>query len=42
MPYIGGLPRYSQICNDVAADDYRGFTLTPATAPEPTPSVSRS
>ena len=42
MPYIGGLPRYSQICNDVAASDYRGFTLTPATAPEPTPSVSRS
>lgn len=32
MPYIGGLPRYSKTCNDVAADDYRGFTLTPAFA----------
>jgi cation diffusion facilitator CzcD-associated flavoprotein CzcO len=38
MPYIGGLPRYSKICDDVAADDYRGFTLTPATASEPAPS----
>ena len=35
MPYIGGLPRYSELCDDVAADDYRGFTLTPATAPAP-------
>jgi cation diffusion facilitator CzcD-associated flavoprotein CzcO len=35
MPYIGGLPLYTQVCDDVAADDYRGFTLTPATAPAP-------
>jgi len=38
MPYIGGFPRYDEICRDVAADDYRGFTLTPATAQQPAPS----
>ena len=37
MPYIGGLPRYTRICDEVAADDYRGFTLTPAAAPPSTP-----
>jgi cyclohexanone monooxygenase len=42
MPYIGGLPRYSEICDEVAADDYRGFTLTAATTPEPEPSTSRT
>jgi cation diffusion facilitator CzcD-associated flavoprotein CzcO len=42
MPYIGGFPRYREICDDVAADDYRGFTLTPATAPAPERSVSRT
>jgi cation diffusion facilitator CzcD-associated flavoprotein CzcO len=30
MPYIGGLPRYTEVVEGVAADDYRGFTLTPA------------
>ncbi len=40
MPYIGGLPRYTETCEAVAADDYRGFTLTPASAPEPEPSRS--
>ena len=34
MPYIGGLPRYTQVCDDVAADDYRGFALTPERASE--------
>jgi cyclohexanone monooxygenase len=34
MPYIGGFPRYREICDDVAADDYRGFTLTSAIAPK--------
>jgi cyclohexanone monooxygenase len=29
MPYIGGLPRYSKICDSVAADHYRGFDLHP-------------
>jgi cation diffusion facilitator CzcD-associated flavoprotein CzcO len=29
MPYIGGLPAYTKVCNEVAADDYRGFALTP-------------
>jgi cation diffusion facilitator CzcD-associated flavoprotein CzcO len=42
MPYIGGLPRYTAVCNDVAADRYRGFTLTPATASQPEPSPSPS
>jgi len=29
MPYIGGVPAYRQICLDVAANGYEGFTLTP-------------
>jgi len=40
MPYIGGFPRYNETCEAVAADDYRGFTLTPASAPEPEPTRS--
>jgi cation diffusion facilitator CzcD-associated flavoprotein CzcO len=32
MPYIGGFPRYTEICDGVAADGYRGFVLTPTTA----------
>jgi cyclohexanone monooxygenase len=28
MPYIGGVGTYRQICDEVAADGYRGFTLT--------------
>jgi cyclohexanone monooxygenase len=27
MPYVGGFDRYSRICADVAAEDYRGFNL---------------
>ncbi|HSO95661.1 MAG TPA: NAD(P)/FAD-dependent oxidoreductase [Acidimicrobiia bacterium] len=30
MPYIGGLPLYDRICHEVAAADYRGFTLRSA------------
>jgi cyclohexanone monooxygenase len=30
MPYIGGVQVYRQICNDVVANDYRGFAMTPA------------
>jgi cyclohexanone monooxygenase len=30
MPYIGGVGPYRQICNDVAAKGYEGFTLTVA------------
>jgi cyclohexanone monooxygenase len=33
MPYIGGVGAYRQICNDVAAKGYDGFTMT-AAAPE--------
>jgi cation diffusion facilitator CzcD-associated flavoprotein CzcO len=42
MPYIGGLPRYTEICNEVAANDYRGFTLTPSVAPRPERSTARA
>jgi cyclohexanone monooxygenase len=27
MPYVGGFDRYRQICEDVAASDYKGFVL---------------
>ena len=30
LPYVGGVGRYREICDDVAADGYRGFVLTPA------------
>jgi cyclohexanone monooxygenase len=30
MPYIGGVGPYRQICNDVAARGYEGFTMTAA------------
>jgi cation diffusion facilitator CzcD-associated flavoprotein CzcO len=42
MPYIGGLPRYTKILNEVAGNDYRGFTVTPSIAPEREPSASRA
>jgi cyclohexanone monooxygenase len=28
MPYVGGVGTYRQICDDIAADGYRGFTLS--------------
>ena len=28
MPYVGGLDKYRKICDEVAANDYRGFLLT--------------
>ena len=27
LPYIGGVGKYTEICADVAADDYRGFVV---------------
>lgn len=30
MPYIGGVGTYRGICDEVAAEGYRGFTLAPA------------
>ena len=33
MPYIGGVGVYRQICNDVAAKRYEGFTMTAAVRP---------
>lgn len=32
LPYAGGMARYRDVCDDVAADGYRGFTLTPRSA----------
>ena len=29
LPYIGGIPAYRAICNEVAAKGYEGFALTP-------------
>ncbi|QRX81056.1 NAD(P)/FAD-dependent oxidoreductase [Glaciimonas sp. PAMC28666] len=29
LPYVGGLGNYTEICDDVAADDYRGFAFKP-------------
>jgi cyclohexanone monooxygenase len=34
MPYIGGVAVYRQICNDVAAKGYEGFTMTGAERPQ--------
>jgi cyclohexanone monooxygenase len=33
-PYVAGLDKYRQICDGVAADGYRGFSLTKAPADE--------
>jgi cyclohexanone monooxygenase len=30
LPYAGGVGRYRKVCDEVAADGYRGLTLTPA------------
>src|SRR4051812_1666854 len=34
MPYIGGVGAYRQICNDVAAKGYEGFSMTAAEQPK--------
>jgi cyclohexanone monooxygenase len=34
MPYIGGVGAYRQICNEVAAKGYEGFTMTAADLPQ--------
>jgi hypothetical protein len=28
MPYAGGMVRYREICDDIAARNYQGFALT--------------
>jgi cation diffusion facilitator CzcD-associated flavoprotein CzcO len=33
LPYIGGVGTYKQVCDEIAADNYRGFTLRPADEP---------
>ncbi|MGB9224698.1 MAG: cyclohexanone monooxygenase, partial [Mycobacterium sp.] len=30
MPYVGGVGVYRQICDEIAADGHRGFTMTAA------------
>ena len=34
MPYIGGVGTYREICNNVAAKGYKGFTMTAASRPQ--------
>jgi cation diffusion facilitator CzcD-associated flavoprotein CzcO len=31
MPYVGGVGAYRRVCDEVAAQDYKGFTLTTVT-----------
>ena len=38
MPYVGGIPAYRKICDDVAAEGYRGFVLTSSQPQEKTAS----
>jgi cation diffusion facilitator CzcD-associated flavoprotein CzcO len=35
LPYVGGFPQYRSTCDEVAADGYRGFSLTAGSAAEP-------
>ena len=32
MPYVGGVGKYRQICDDVASKGYEGFDLVPRSA----------
>ena len=34
MPYVGGVDRYKQTCDEVAASGYEGFVFTPAAGTE--------
>jgi cyclohexanone monooxygenase len=34
MPYVGGVGTYRQTCDDIAADGYRGFTLSQSKLPK--------
>ena len=40
MPYFGGFARYRGICDEIAADGYRGFVLSRAGAAEATAGVA--
>ena len=40
MPYIGGFPQYTGVCDDVAAAGYRGFTLSRVSSRAPRPAVA--
>ena len=33
MPYVGGIGTYRRICDEIAQDSYRGFSLASVTAP---------
>lgn len=30
LPYVGGTNTYRRLCDEIAADGYRGFALEPA------------
>jgi hypothetical protein len=34
MPYIGGFPQYTGVCDSVAAEGYRGFARHAASEPD--------
>ena len=40
MPYFGGFDRYVEICEEVAADGYRGFHLSRASGKADTPAIA--
>ena len=40
MPYFGGFGRYRRLCDEIAADGYRGFVLSRAGAAEATAGVA--
>ena len=40
MPYFGGFERYWKFCDEIAADGYRGFTLSRSETADSTPSVA--
>ena len=46
MPYIGGVPVYRRICEEIAAEGYKGFLLgggvEPATRPRAGPLYATS
>jgi hypothetical protein len=33
MPYLGGLARYRSVCDEVAGEGYRGFSLAATPVP---------
>ena len=42
MPYVGGIPAYKQKCDEVAANNYEGFTMTASEGVGDTPQSERA